>query len=86
MRVFIAPLDFDATVDDVRDLFAPFGEVENVILVPNRDRPWQRNRGYAFVDMAEVEARRAIVGLTGQLVGGRKVRVEETRGRSGGRR
>lgn len=45
MRPFVAPLDYYATVDSVRDLFLPFGAVDNVLIPPNHDRPWQRNRG-----------------------------------------
>ena len=86
MRIFIAPLDFEATVDDVRDLFSPFGEVSNVIIPPNHARPWQSNKGFAFVDMVDpVAAQRAVLGLNGQIVSGKTLQVEAARGRSGGR-
>jgi RNA recognition motif-containing protein len=79
-------LDFNATVDNVRDLFLPFGEVDNVIIPPNRTRPWQSNRGFAFVDMPDpAAARRAIAGLNGEVIDSKALQVEETRGRSGGR-
>jgi len=86
MRLYIAPIDYAATVDDVRNMFLPFGEVSNVILPPNRERPWQTTRGFGFVDMPDpVAARRAMVALHGQISDGKRLRVEETLGRSGGR-
>lgn len=86
MRLFVGQLDFDATVDDVRDLFLPFGEVTNVILPPNTKRPWQSCRGFAFVDMPDpAAARRAILALNGHPIAGQRLKVEEPLGRSGGR-
>ncbi|MGH7914879.1 MAG: RNA recognition motif domain-containing protein [Candidatus Binataceae bacterium] len=83
MRLFIAPIDFYATVDGARDLFLPFGEVSNVIVPPNKERPWQTTKGFAFVDMPDpIEARRAIVALHEQIVNDKRLQVAEARGGS----
>jgi len=63
MRLYIAPLDFSATVDTIRDMFSSFGEVANVIIPPNHRRPWQSNRGHAFVDMPDPTAAQCAICL-----------------------
>ncbi len=51
--IYVGNLPFSATEDEVRGLFSPFGEVEAVKIIT--DRETGRPRGFAFVDMAERE-------------------------------
>lgn len=53
-KLYVGNLSFQATADQVRELFASFGEVENVNLVT--DRYSGRSRGFAFVEMVSEEA------------------------------
>lgn len=50
--LYVGNLPWSATEDDVRDLFAPYGEVTSVKLVS--DRETGRARGFGFVEMARV--------------------------------
>ncbi len=88
-NVFVGNLDFAATESSVRAMFEPYGSVDRVNLVTDRDTG--RSRGFAFVEMSNTEeADRAIAGLNGAEFGGRALNVNEARpkgqGGGGGRR
>ena len=76
-KIFVGNLDFSATEESVRSLFAPHGTIESVHLATDRDTG--RSRGFAFVEMAEGEADKAIAALNGTNVGGRALNVNEAR-------
>ncbi len=67
-------------------MFAPYGTVERVSLVTDRDTG--RSRGFGFVEMtSDAEAAAAITALNGKDVDGRPLTVNEARPkaeRSGG--
>ena len=67
------------TEDSIRALFAPHGTVESVKLATDRDTG--RSRGFAFVEMEEVAADKAITALNGTNIGGRTLNVNEARPR-----
>ena len=82
-NIFVGNLDFAATESSIRALFAPYGNVERVNLVTDRDTG--RSRGFAFVEMTEAaEADRAIAGLNGRELDGRSLNVNEARPKSEG--
>ena len=59
-NIFVGNLDFGATESSLRTLFEPYGEVERVNLVTDRDTG--RARGFAFVEMTDsAEADRAML-------------------------
>jgi RNA recognition motif-containing protein len=70
-------LDFGATEESIHSLFAPHGTVDSVHLV--MDRETGRSRGFAFVEMADGAADKAIAVLNGMNVGGRVLNVNEAR-------
>ena len=76
-NIYVGNLDFGATEDSIRSLFEPHGAVENIHLVT--DRETGRSRGFAFVEMAEGDANKAIAALNGTNVGGRALNVNEAR-------
>ena len=82
MKLFVGNLDFGATDSSVRALFTPYGAVESVNVVTDRDTG--RSRGFAFVEMSDDDAQRAISGLNGQNVDGRSLNVNEARPKTGG--
>lgn len=53
-KLYVGNLNFQATEQDVRGVFSPYGEVQNVSLVT--DRYSGRSRGFAFVEMSSEEA------------------------------
>ncbi len=77
-NIFVGNLDFGATEDSVRALFEPFGAVERVSIMT--DRETGRSRGFAFVEMTnEEEANQAIAALNGKTLGGRALNINEAR-------
>jgi RNA recognition motif-containing protein len=77
-RIYCGNLPFSATEDEVRELFAEFGEIEAVDLIT--DRETGRPRGFGFVEMNS-GASDAIAALDGTMMGGRNLRVNEARPR-----
>jgi RNA recognition motif-containing protein len=79
-------LSFNTNEDELRQLFEPFGQVDRVSIMTDRDTG--RSRGFGFVEMASNEdGEKAITALNGSSVGGRTVNVNEARPkteRSGG--
>ena len=81
MNIYVGNLSFDATEEDVRMVFEPFGKVESAKIV--QDKYSGRSRGFGFVEMpSEDEAKAAISGLNGKEVKGRALSVNEARPRS----
>jgi cold-inducible RNA-binding protein len=89
-NLYVGNLAFSTTESDLREMFAPYGTVERVSLVTDRDTG--RSCGFGFVEMAnDTEAAAAISALNGKDAGGRALTVNEARpktergGGSGGR-
>ena len=77
-NIFVGNLDFSASEDELRALFAPYGAVKTVTAVTDRDTG--QPRGFAFVEMTNAaEARDAIRTLNGSIHGGRALIVNEAR-------
>ena len=87
MSIFVGNLPFRAEREDVIQLFAPFGEVQNCSLPLERDTG--RKRGFAFIEMVdEATESKAIDSLQGPELMGRPLRINkaEPRGSGGSRR
>ncbi|RZM75631.1 RNA recognition motif domain-containing protein [Leptolyngbya iicbica] len=90
MTIYIGNLSFQAEEDDLREVFAEYGEVKRISLPT--DRETGRKRGFAFVEMAEdAHEDKAISELDGAEWLGRELRVNKARPRNdsgggGGRR
>ena len=85
MKIYVGNLSFQATEDEVRELFAEFGSVSSIAWINDRDTG--RFRGFAFVEMDDQEGASAISALDGKEFTGRNLRVNEARpreDRSGG--
>jgi RNA recognition motif-containing protein len=78
-RIYVGNLPFSAREEEVRTLFAPYGEVITVVLPT--DRETGRPRGYGFVEMANEDAEKAIYALNGADFGGRALNVNVARER-----
>jgi len=76
VSIFVGNLPFRAEQEDIAELFAPFGEVSNCSLPLERETG--RKRGFAFVEMADVESEgRAIEALQGTELMGRPLRINK---------
>lgn len=78
-KIYVGNLSFQATEDDVRDLFSQYGAVSSVAMIT--DRETGRFRGFCFVEMDDSSANEAISALDGKEVDGRALRVNEARPR-----
>jgi RNA recognition motif-containing protein len=81
-NIFIGNLDFQASETSIRQLFEPFGAVDRVNIVTDRDTG--RPRGFAYVEMSDEEAAdRAITELDGMELSSRPLKVNEARPKEG---
>ena len=78
-RIYVGNLPYSSSEDELRELFAQYGEVVSCALPI--DRETGRPRGFGFVEMADEDGRKAIEALDGQPFGGRQLRVNEARPR-----
>lgn len=86
-RLFVGNLPVSATDASLGALFATHGKVESVEVIIERETG--RPRGFGFVEMAAMDAERAIEHLNGQEFEGRALKVnaaEERPVQGGGRR
>lgn len=86
MSVYIGNLSYEATEEDLKNVFSDYGSVKRV-QVPT-DRETGRPRGFAFVEMeSEEEEDAAIEALDGAEWMGRTLKVNKARPREdrGGR-
>jgi len=77
-NIYVGNLSFDSSEDQVRSLFEPYGAVDKVSIITDRDTG--QPRGFAFVEMADDDAaNKAIEALNGTSLGGRNLNVNEAR-------
>jgi cold-inducible RNA-binding protein len=77
-NIYVGNLSFKTTQDELRDLFAQFGEVSSVNLIT--DRMTGQSKGFGFVVM-ENGGDEAIEKLNQTQIGGRTLTVNEARPR-----
>jgi RNA recognition motif-containing protein len=79
-RLYVGNLSYQTTDQELQDLFAEIGNVTSVQVMI--DRQTGQSRGFGFVEMAtEDEAQQAIASINGRNLGGRSLRVNESRPR-----
>ena len=77
-KLFVGNLSFQATEEDLSELFQQSGTVETVRIIT--DQFTGRPRGFGFVEMAsKEEASKAIEMLNGRLFRDRNLVVDEAR-------
>jgi RNA recognition motif-containing protein len=77
-KLFVGNLPFDATADELREMFTPHGRVLSATICT--DRETGDSRGFAFVEMAE-GAEEAIQALNQARFGKRSITVNEAKPR-----
>jgi len=71
-KLYVGNISYSATSDDLKELFAQYGEVKQVNLM--------EGRGYGFVEMSSPEeAMKARDALNGSDFKGRTLKVDEAR-------
>lgn len=76
-NIFVGNLNSGTAPEIVRSLFEAVGTVRKFKLMTDRDTGL--SRGFAFVEMIEVEAGQAIAALDGKIVDGQMIKVREGR-------
>jgi RNA recognition motif-containing protein len=83
MNIYVGNLAREASEDDLRAIFAEFGQVSRVTIL--KDRLSGEPRGFGFVEMSSPEeAKAAIEGANGRQLKGQSLRVNEARPREEG--
>jgi RNA recognition motif-containing protein len=77
-NIYVGNLSFSVNEEQLRSMFEPYGQVDRVSIVTDRDSG--QSRGFGFVEMSDDEAgNRAIEALNGTSVAGRNLTVNEAR-------
>lgn len=80
-NIFVGNLSFNTQEDELRQLFEPYGQVDRVSILTDRDTG--RSRGFGFVEMnSNDDGDKAITALNGSQFGGRTINVNEARPKS----
>lgn len=82
-KLYVGNLSYDATEDELSQLFSQCGQVSGARIVKDRDTG--RSKGFGFVEMPnDEEASSAIERMKGHDFKGRPIMVDEAREREGG--
>jgi RNA recognition motif-containing protein len=77
-KLYVGNLPYETTESDLQTLFESAGQVSTVSVV--KDRATGQARGFAFVEMSDVEgAKKAISELDKHQYGGRSLTVNEAK-------
>lgn len=77
-KLFIGSISWNVTDEQLRDLFAAYGEVTEAIII--KDKFSGRSKGFGFVTFAsEEDAAKAVEGLNETELDGRKIFVSVAR-------
>jgi len=80
VNIFVGNLAFNATDQDLRQLFEPYGVVDKINVITDRDTG--RSKGFGFVEMPDTAAAKAAIqGLNGKELEGRALTVNEAKPR-----
>ncbi|MBE9177598.1 RNA-binding protein [Oculatella sp. LEGE 06141] len=85
MTIYIGNLSFQATEEDIKEVFSEYGKVSRISLPT--DRETGRKRGFAFVELEDESTEdNAISELDGAEWLGREIRVNKAKPRESNRR
>ena len=80
MNIYVSNIAFNATTEDLRQLFESYGAVDTIRIITDRDTG--QSRGFGFVEMPDSDAAKAAIhGVQGKALAGRTLTVNEARPR-----
>jgi RNA recognition motif-containing protein len=80
VNIYVSNIAFNATTQDLRQLFESYGVVDTVNIITDRDTG--QSRGFGFVEMPDSQAAKAAIqGLQGKELAGRTLTVNEAKPR-----
>lgn len=74
-KLYVGNIPFTTSEEEIKALFEPFGPIESLNLIHDRDTG--RFRGFGFVELEDDKAEKARAELDGKDIGGRMLRVNE---------
>ena len=77
MKIYVGNLPYEVDAPRLGEIFGAFGETTSTTVVV--DRTTGRSKGYGFVEMADDDARKAILALNRTQLDGRMIWVNEAR-------
>lgn len=78
MNIYVSNLSFNVKDEDLRGVFAPFGEVTSAKVI--MDKTTNQSRGFGFIEMSDDAAsKKAISELDGSTLDNRTIKVTEAR-------
>lgn len=78
MNIYVSNLGFNIQNEDLKEIFAPYGEVTSAKVI--NDKESGQSRGFGFVEMSDDAAgKKAISELDQTSVEGRSIKVTEAR-------
>lgn len=79
-KLYVGNLSYQTTEQDLRDLFSQAGELQDVMLIVERET--RRSKGFGFVEfVTEADAQKAIEMFNDHEIGGRRLTVNVARPR-----
>lgn len=82
-KLYVGNMSWNTDEEGLRAAFTPFGSVQEVAIITDRDTG--RPRGFGFVTMgSDDEASEAVSAMDGQTLDGRPLRVNIAESRRGG--
>ena len=77
-KIYVGNLPFSVTLDRLKELFSPYGQIEDAIVMANKFTG--RSRGFGFVTFAnDGDAEKAIAEMNNKNVEGRELKVNEAK-------
>jgi RNA recognition motif-containing protein len=78
MNIYVSNLGFNVKDEDLKQVFAPYGEVSSAKII--MDKMTNQSRGFGFVEMADnAAAQKAVSELDGSSIDNRNIKVTEAR-------
>ncbi|HXL56296.1 MAG TPA: hypothetical protein VN958_08575 [Chitinophagaceae bacterium] len=78
MNIYVSNLSFNIHDEDLKEFFAPYGEVTSAKVI--NDKATGQSRGFGFVEMSDdAAAKKAIAELDQATVEGRAIKVMEAK-------
>jgi RNA recognition motif-containing protein len=76
MNMYVGNLTFSVNEDDLKEVFAEFGEIESIKII--KDKFSGQSKGFGFVEMpSNSEADKAIKALNGSPMKGQAMKVNQ---------
>jgi RNA recognition motif-containing protein len=74
MNIYVSNLSFNVQDEDLKEFFAPYGEITSAKVIT--DKTSGQSRGFAFVEMTDdTAAKKAVAELDKATVEGRTINV-----------